>query len=222
LKIILDKNSVGRETMAMHQYALKYNIPCIYLESVENLSQDEIPVGSVEFVERALGAEVKPNYFPDFTQCFVGRNWWIEKDSLLNEKDLFIKPADKFKRFTGYVRKPFDNREHPPWFIQDVVCFLKEFRYYISCGEVVAAEWYPTEGTPDPEIIPTAPNLPTDLKIPKNWSGTLDFGETDDKFLLVESHPPFACGWYGESNDFEIYAKWIIDGWKYLLTIPRI
>ena len=43
----------------------------------------------------------------------------------------------------------------------------------------------------------------------------VDFGMLENgKIELIESHHPFACGWYGKNH--EEYAKFLTLGWKWI------
>jgi hypothetical protein len=218
--IAIEKSTTGKESYAVQIYAGEHKIPCRFVATYKDIPYGWMAVGSVEFVEAALNRQFPPNHFPDFCKELIGRSWWLgNQNSLPPDKPVFIKPADHLKRFTGYVHQPENKEPAPagPLIVQDTVAFTTEFRYYILSGQVIAAEWYPTPGQPEPTKIPTAPKLP--IHPPTHWSGTLDFGETaDGRFLLVEAHPPFACGWYGgnESKDFLTYAQWLIGGWESL------
>lgn len=218
--IAIQKDCTGRETTAIQRFALDNSIPCIFVENPENVPEGYMPVGSCEFFETVMGMETRPHHFPDFCKAYVQRKWQVctEEDGPLPEnRDVFLKPADTLKRFTGYIRKPGDHQHPGPWIVQGIVNFVTEFRYYIHKGTPLAGEWYPTEKTPDADPIPEAPEFPEDIFIPNDWSGTLDFGTTEDgKFLLVEAHPPYACGWYGDSEHYRTYSHWLIGGWNYL------
>lgn len=219
--IAIQKCATGRESIAIQRYSLDMGIPCRFVNEPNEVPAGWMPVGGFDFVETILGKRFLPDHFPEFCQTHIGREWRIETTTLPEDKPVFIKPADELKRFNGYIRQPGDHQWPKPWIVQEIIGFIQEFRYYILNGKILAGEWYPTEETPNPDPIPTAPQLPEELKIPEDWSGTLDFGNTKDgRFLLVEAHPPFACGWYGESNDYPTYANWLIQGWNSIQKLP--
>lgn len=35
----------------------------------------------------------------------------------------------------------------------------------------------------------------------------------------IEAVRPFACGWYGEKEDDQLYFQWLVDGWDYMMKI---
>ena len=76
---------------------------------------------------------------------------------------------------------------------------VNEWRYYVLGGNIITSGWY------DGSRESAAPSL--QYSFPGHFSGAGDFGETEDETIeLVESHAPFACGWYGE--DHEAFIEW--------------
>jgi hypothetical protein len=126
------------------------------------------------------------------------------------DKNIFVKPADKHKRFTGLITKGgYIKKKRGPYWCSEVVKFINEWRYYIANGKVLTGEWY----WGDEVNTPDAPEL--NITIPNTFCGTLDFGTLDTgELALVEAHPPYSCGWYGKNNS--LYVEWLIKGWKYL------
>lgn len=199
----------GNEVLAIIQSGYKhrgFNTP-------EEVPDNWIPFGTVEWCDLFLTKEQsKPNYFPAFTAHLLHR--YIYKTNMIfgnrrGLKKLFIKPADKYKRFDGFIGNTKKHLPDPPYIVSEVVKFINEWRYYISNGEILFAEWYKGDeiNTPD------APQL--DVKIPENWCGTLDMGTIDTgELAIVEAHKPYATGLYGCNN--KLYIQWLINGWKYL------
>lgn len=206
-----------RAASALSRYALETNRRCKLFSSFDEIPSDYdgLISGTVETIELALGPLV-PKYFPDWTFPFIGR-----AVSYVNSKDLlkppcFLKPSDRFKRFDGFVWDGvWSLLPAPPFEVQDVIHVISECRYYVTNGEVVVNGWY----SPTLENEIESPELPAGLEIPSDWSGTIDVGMTSDNpSLIIECHPPCACGWYGESSDFMIFGKWLEDGWNFLKT----
>ena len=122
---------------------------------------------------------------------------------------MFIKPADKEKRFQARITNGgYKGKKKPPYWCSDIVNFTNEWRYYVSNGEILTGEWY--KG--DEIACPDAPIL--NITFPRGFCGAVDMGLVDNKITLVEVNHPFSCGWYGKNH--ELYAKWIINGWNYL------
>jgi len=175
-----------------------------------------IPCGSVEWCEQLLGYHVKPNYYPEWLQDSLYRKVWESNEWVLGRK-LFVKPSDRYKRFTGFVTKgTYSKKKKPPFWYSEIVHFTNEWRYYITDGIITSAGWYWGDevNTPEPPVHPALEALKF---IPKDFCGAIDFGMTrDGKFALIESQHPFACGWYGTQEYDESYFQWLIDGWIYM------
>jgi hypothetical protein len=186
-----------------------HNIPNIGIDIKDPLPKGFIPSGSVEWCLKCLGKNIIPNYYPKWASEHLYRKVW-KTDKWPLGKRVFIKPANKYKRFDGFVTTgSYKKKKKPPYRCSDIVQFTNEWRYYISEGIVLAAEWYAGDEINTPE----APFL--DIHIPKDFYGTLDFGRMPfNKFALVEAHHPFSCGWYGKQH--ELYVQWLIDGWYHL------
>jgi len=203
-------DQASKEACAIIQYCIMEQYPYKFIRDINNIPDGHIPVGSVEYCIKALGSEVVPDYYPEFlSSCFHRKIY--KTDEWPIRRRVFIKPADRYKRFTGFVTSGGAKDDHTgPYWCSEVVDFLNEWRYYISNGEVLAAEWYAGEE----DKMPDAPKLC--VKIPSDYCGAIDFGEiSTGQFALVEAQHPFACGWYGK--DYKAYAKWIVDGWEYML-----
>jgi len=185
------------------------NIPTIALDINDPYPKDYVPSGSVEWCLQCLGREMIPDYYPKWASKHLHRSVWKHDKWPLNQK-VFIKPADRYKRFDGFkTTGSYKKKKKPPYWCSEIIQFEDEWRYYISEGKVLTGEWY----SGDEINTPDAPEL--NIDIPKDFYGTLDFGMIHFKKLaLVEAHPPFACGWYGKQN--EIYVQWLIDGWNHL------
>jgi hypothetical protein len=186
-------------------------IPVIYVNKDDKYSGEYIPSGSVEWCLSLLdNKNIIPDYYPEWLSDYLYRNVW-KTDKWPLGKEVFIKPADMYKRFTGLNTYGSTLvKENPPFICSDIVEFTNEWRYYISYGKVLCGEWYQGDeiNTPDAPIL--------DIEIPDYFCGTLDFGTLNTgEFALIEAHHPFACGWYGKNH--ELYAQWCIDGWDYMI-----
>lgn len=165
----------------------------------------EIPVGDVPFVHEALGCIVKPNYYPVFLGQFLHRRIWIAESWPYHER-CFVKPADRHKRFGGFIKRVgWKGRKDGPFYCSSTVDFLSEWRWYVYRGQIIDARW--GSGIEDP-----VPELP--IEFPPDFSAAVDFGRlSTGELALVESNSPFACGWYGPLSESSTYAKWLAACW---------
>jgi hypothetical protein len=201
----LAKGDCSHEANQVVMYTLKNDIPLIRVPSNSPCPEGYVPSGSVEWCSLALHY-IEPDYYPAYLKEHLHRKVW-RGDTW--QEEVFVKPADAFKRFTGYVVRKNCTPEKPPFWYSECVSFTNEWRYYVSRGKVLCAGWY----AGDEQRMPPAP--PLNIKLPEDICAALDFGTLEDGTLaLVESQPPFACGWYGKEHP--LYLQWLVDGWKYL------
>lgn len=207
----LQKGDNSREAMAVHQTSVLDGHIVQYFDNYKKVPEDFIPCGSVEWCLKILGKPIVPDYYPEFLRIFLYRDVWQTNEWPLVNK-LFIKPADKYKRFTGFVTNGgYRGKKRGPYWCSAVVAFKNEWRYYITKGKIVDAGWY----WGDELEMPSAPKL-KDI-FPKYYSGAVDFGDVNGRLTLIEANHPFACGWYG--NNPRIYTQWIVDGWYYMKSL---
>jgi hypothetical protein len=121
-----------------------------------------------------------------------------------------VKSADRYKDYPAKVLRTGDKWPMSGRFIvSEPVTFVQEWRYYVANGEVLASGWY--DGNDENEPAPALP-----IAWPAGFSGAVDFGRlADGRIALVESHHPYACGWYGD--DSEMWVLWLIEGWRSML-----
>jgi hypothetical protein len=183
-------------------------IPVKMIYRSKDVPEGWVPSGTVPWVSEVIGETITPDYFPKFLSKWVTRNVWTQ-DKWPLEK-VFIKPSDRHKRFTGFITSgKYHGKKKGPFICSDIVKFTNEWRYYIAYGKLIGAYWY--WGDDDEPI--NAPSL--DIQWPENWCGTADFGSFENGDIeLIESHPPFACGWYGQKH--EEYAEFLTLGWKWI------
>lgn len=207
---------ISKEAQYLHIFCLMNDISLLRLGFKEKCPADYVPCGSVEWCQIALGKRVVPDYYPKWCSDYLHRKVWYT-DKFPYKEECFIKPATRYKRFTGFI-KPSNSwkgkKKGEQYWCSEPTVFINEWRYYISNGKVIAGEWY----WGDEENTPNAPDLTKlGIHIPKSYYGALDFGwDTKDNFSLIESQHPFACGWYGSQEDSYKYFQWLVDGWKYM------
>lgn len=183
-------------------------IPYRMYSNPKDVPLDFVPTGNIPWISKIIGKTITPNYYPDFLKSWVKRKvWYSEKWPL---ERVFIKPADKHKRFNGFITTGrYNGKKRGPFWCSEVIKFIDEWRYYISYGKVIGGYWYWGIGDTPKE----SPKL--NITYPNNWCGTADFGMLEDGSIqLIESHHPFSCGWYGKKN--EEYAEFVVMGWKWL------
>lgn len=210
LQASLVRGRCAQEEKAILEHCILQKIPYKLCNRVEEIPAGYIPHGEVEWCEHFIPEErTIPNYYPEFLQQYLFRSVWRADSWPLGSK-VFIKPADRHKRFTGFVTSGgYRKKKKGPFCCSDIVAFTNEWRYYVADGQVLTGEWY----SGDEINTPDAPEL--HVKIPEDFCGTLDFGTLKTgEFALVEAHPPYACGWYGKNH--KLYVEWLIKGWAYL------
>jgi hypothetical protein len=201
----------SKEAMAITYSSSMHKLNIRIFNNHKVVPTNFVPVGSIQFCEQILGESIAPDYYPKFLENHLHRKVWTSSEWPLGKK-VFIKPADKHKRFTGFItNRGYRKKKRGPYWCSEVVKFTNEWRYYVADGKILTGEWY----SGDEIDCPDAPLL--NIKIPSNYCGALDFGIIDDKFALVEANSPYACGWYGKNHD--LYTEWIIKGWKYMTGI---
>lgn len=222
-KILQKDNS--REAQRLYAFCLINNIPCKIIKISKKLTEEDktfddyIPCGSVEWCEFLLGYHVTPDYYPEWAKTILYRKVW-QGDKWLLQK-VFVKPSDRYKRFTGFVTTgTYKKKKKPPFWFSEVVHFENEWRCYVTKGIIKACEWYWGDEVNTPEISLEGDIIKTlQLFIPSEYSGALDIGYIRNikEFAVIESQHPFACGWYGRHQNDHIYFQWLIDGWKYMI-----
>ena len=188
------------------------DVPLVRFPNTQEIPSDLIPCGSVEWIESILGYHPVPDYYPEWVSKHLYRKVWKGDKWMLGER-VFVKPSDKYKRFTGFITTDgYSKKKKPPYIFSEIVSFDNEWRYYISNGKVIETGWY----SGDEINIPDAPTI-TGIDIPNGLCCAADFGTYNGKLCCVEVHHPFACGWYGNiSTDSSTYIQWVIDGWLFM------
>lgn len=201
------------ESKAIMIACILNKIPFCYIIHEKFLKADYIPVGSIKFTQKCLGRIIKPDYYPEYMSQYIGRKIWETDKWPLNER-VFIKPSDISKRFSGRITNgKYKGKKKGPYICSEIVNFVDEWRYYVVNGEVVFANQYIGKNETEKE----APIFP--ISLDKSLCATIDMGITNDgRFLLIEVHEPYSCGWYGKMTpqNCEIYAKWLAYGYDYL------
>lgn len=234
--------SVAPEILAVLQHCLLSNTPYVY-SSPKNVPAYYCPVGGVSFVASVLtsfGISVPdPIGYPEMLFPFLGRR--VEKITLenafyrLTEWPLFVKPANTIKGLTGKVFNSTAELKQEDaiqfgvnmgdsspvkithvW-ISQPVSFRQEWRIYCHNGDISGLARY-DDGTdedkpPDTDFIKKLLKAYGDFA-PAGFS--LDVGEVDGQYLLVEINDGWALGFY-RGMDPSAYAKLLASRFEELL-----
>lgn len=201
-----DRNTHEGQTILW--YATMAKLERMMVGRATGVEKGWVPVGRVPWVEEVLGGVEVPDYYPAFLEGWLHRKLWRQDD--WPHHRCFVKPADRHKRFTGFVtRGGWKGRKRGPLWVSEIVAFVSEWRYYVAYGKVLAAKW-------GSGVESEPPALPIDW--PPTYSGAVDFGLLDNgKVALIEANSPFSCGWYGSVTEGAVYAEWLALGWQYML-----
>ena len=205
--IAVQPNYSGRELLAVIQSGHEFY-------KGEPTDPTHTVVGTVEWCEKFLEPVPVPNYYPKWAEHLLFRDTWETDDWPLGKR-VFIKPSDAYKRFDGFVtNKGYKGKRRGAYVCSEVVDFAMEWRYYIAAGKVLASGWYDGLGEDQPP-----PNV---TEFPENVYGAVDLGwMITGELAIVEYQHPYACGWYGESEDHDKYVEWLELGWKWLMEGNR-
>ncbi|MEI8269800.1 MAG: ATP-grasp domain-containing protein [bacterium] len=209
-RFCLEMNGSTREKIAIISSARYLNYDYVYSKKA---LPDCIPIGSVDYCEEILPKGYPIEFFPDFLKEYTFREInYGHLDKI--EKPLFLKKADCWKSdFESKVYNPNENIIPDFYYYSEPVQFKQEWRYYISEGCIISSGWYKGEDENEP-----APNLI--INFPEDFNAAVDFGRlSTGELAIIESHAPFACGWYGDTH-FE-YAMWQVEAWNGFLKNIR-
>jgi len=178
------------ETAIMNSCILNRDHTYKLCRSPKDCTKECVPCGTVKWCEKFLPKEkTVPDYYPEFLKEHLHRKVWRADKWPLGAR-VFIKPADRHKRFDGFITSGgYRKKKKGPYWCSEVVTFMNEWRYYVSDGKVMIAEWYQGDEVNEPD----PPRLEFDL--PDNFCGALDFGTLKTgQLALVEANAPYACG----------------------------
>lgn len=169
-----------------------------------------VPIGSVSYCEKLLKErQINVDFFPSFLSSHLNRdisNFSVHFSPYTLRERFFLKDKSGWK--TDFVSRVYEVGEVIPigeYIKSEIVKFENEWRYYILEGEVISTGWYMGEDEEEP-----APDL--DFKIPTWYNGSIDMGRVGKTLSVVESHAPYACGWYGDKH-FD-YVFWQYNAWR--------
>jgi len=209
-------------------------------ESVVLRAGNTLPVGTVEFVRRAMevaGIHEPTNFsYPACLDPFLHRRIKQMPIRALDARR-FVKPTAT-KSFTGFVYDPRTAAAAMPaheqeqvdalrslpvdtmlW-VADEVNWASEYRYYVLQGEIRGAgrydDWADNAPEPDPAAVKQMVTAMNDSgAAPAAYSldvGVLDTGET----ALVECNDAWALGYYRSTLSYRDYVAMLWARWKQL------
>lgn len=190
----------------------------------------DVVAGSVKFVRAALKALGKEpptqNPYPDAMRPWLRRKVWPVASlgrALDQELPVFVRPANRWKRFTGFVAESHSppqvygvSRREPVW-CSEVVRFVSEWRCYVVANElrhIGFAKYGGDRGRrPNEHVIAHAisafkPFAPSAYAVD---FGVLDSGTT----ALIELNDGFSVGAY-DGVTAEVYWDLIATRWREL------
>ena len=182
----------------------------------ERVPEQYIPVGKIDWIQKMLGKNLTPDYYPCWCQDTFYRHIW-KSDIVPVNGLVFVKSASKYESLIGStaakgsatILDKWSDKNRAECWCSDKVEFTDAYRYYITKGKVVAVGQM-SGNSAKARIL--------DVKIPTSWSGALDFGHIKTgEFALIEAHYPISCGYI--DGGVEAYLQWIIDGWVYIKNI---
>jgi len=197
----IQRGYVGREATAVifegPGLGLDFNV-------VDTPIEGTVPIGTVEFCSPLSGFAI--DFFPECLNMYQSRygfNFNTYGGFELIE-DMFVKDLTGWK--TEFETKLYHKGFYLPkglWHTSKPVNMENEWRYYVVEGDCVTTGWY--RGKDEEKLAP-------EIKFPREYTGAADFAEVDGELELVESHAPFACGWYGDNNIDYVY--WQYFAWQ--------
>lgn len=219
-KFALKRGTSNKESKALH-YASIIN-PSIYglfyFNVHGDIPEDYIPFGTIDWVLSYFKKSPLPNYYPEFLSSIFNRKIWKQESwPLTLNESVFIKPADKPKRYNGKVTTPhsYKGKKKGPHWCSEIVKFENEWRLYIQNGKIIYSGWYYPEYGQEIDCPKAYIDIIQSM-IPSGWCGSIDIGEANNKLALVEAGEPYSTGWYGTITEGKIYADWCIAGWNWM------
>lgn len=198
------------------------------VNGIVDLQPTSLVVGSLLDIRDALislGIEPpKPIDYPVELHRFLGRKIWRSRIDVLtesNEWGIFIKPADRCKKFTGRAIDhshdlikcgDLSDSAEEVW-CSELVNFVAEWRCFIRYDRILGVHQYTGDWRVafDPQVIESAVAAYTSA--PAGYA--IDFGVTDTgETLVVEVNDGYALGAYGLPPIF--YAQLLSARWAEL------
>lgn len=215
------------------------------------ISDAVIPVGSVEFVRKAMtiAGTIEPDNmsYPGEAKLFLERHVDLMTIGQFLESSIgapkFIKPKQT-KQFTGFIFEPCRPsdyyNEHDQeqlkafqglpasseiW-VCDKVEFQCEWRYYVQSGKIIGQARYDPDGldeAPEPDINVVHSCIKQMQSSNCNLTCALDFGVLNDgRTALVECNDAWAIGLYGKTLSPAVYFDFLCARWHQIRSTRRL
>lgn len=205
MKFAIEPNNNSRESLAVYSCSAKSS-HVKYVISEKPI--DATPIGSVEYCESFLKEIPKVEFYPRFLANYLKRDITIiynTNEFTLRER-IFLKDATKWKSgFESRIYEAGEIIQPGTYHMSEIIEIKNEWRYYIADGEIITTGWYAGENEDKP-----SPDLGFDF--PSYYNAAVDFAETNKGIVLIESHAPYACGWYGDKHID--YLTWQHRAWR--------
>ena len=216
----------GFETLGVEVQTFKQ------LSEIINLNKEDIVVGGVASVNQAFN---RHNTVPDSLEYpkqlrnikFLGRDIWTSTiEGIAEENNIFIKPLDGLKSFTGFVKygssdlvliKHLD--ENTEIWCSSIINISSEYRCFIQYGKILDIRWYKGDECKIPSQDFIFEMVKSFTKSPKAY--TLDVGITDDDLnVLIEVNDAYSISSYGLSP--VLYAKFLYTRWAEIVDVNDV
>lgn len=246
-KIVLYQKNPGklaREEQLVQEYAQLHGVSVIYgsekmmMRGRIDVDEDTFVSGSVGFVLSALQRinvrlpEHNPYPFALVPWLYRKVGYYPHLHYALDRLDkdgqaIFIKPAEGWKRFTGFVARSSSDypllgvsRNLPVW-VSDPVTFVSEWRAYVLYGEIKKIALCDHGG--DSKILPDQSQIEEAVSqlvlsgdAPAGFG--IDFGVlADGRTALIEMNDGFSLGAY-DGVDAETYTNILMARWFELIA----
>lgn len=237
---VFEDGSSSYEVNKIFQASLTYDIPCLKRQLADlhlhrDLLRTYLPVGTVEFVQEAmrlLNCVPAPwNCYPDVLRPFLHREVSrTTKGALDLSADVFVKPAEHLKAFTGFLlQSPSEERhafdllpDSTPVWTAEKVQFLSEYRYYVWDEGFMRGRYDDgADDAPEPDerlVGEMATDLSDEFRYQANDAlsqpfaldvGVLATGQT----ALVEVNDAWAIGLYENALSPSEYYRFLLKRW---------
>lgn len=205
----------------LNNFKVLYNYELISENDIKNLNiqKDDIPVGSIQFVENFLKITENPIEIPKYlrTEEFLKRDYKIcTWDKIPRYGVYFLKDVSKLKLFGNimnanytdiddlfnYIPKnKYDSTlvldKNHLFQVSNIIDIKSEYRVYVFGGEIEQISYYNGDCTifPDVKLINKAINL---INYHEKWlkSYTIDVAVNNNGTCLLEIHNFTSCGLY--------------------------
>lgn len=206
-------------------YDLSYEIKDIKdITEGEVRNNDIIPVGSIQFCEKALGGRMYPVEVPPIMRnnFNLGREYKIVRTNKIKSHTFcFIKRVDRLKSeltmraITDEATKEFEGEIYQ---ISEYVEFVAEYRIIVLGEEIVHIGWYNGQQGIFPDMEKVKLIVMQYVSVDGRAEAfTIDVGITkSNNTVLIEIHPFACCGTYGYSGFAGTeYLTALAKGWEY-------